>query len=189
MSYANADNTIGQPDITAVVLAGAIGDPTGITELPSAQLATKLGTIMRAQDTANNWEGEFIYLAVPVSTAITPGLLYQFDKNFTVVVVPIGSTSKNTGVSVAVAYNTVTSNATSVQYTWFLLQGQVATLKTAVAVSPQQAIYMSATAGRFYVTSSAGKQILNARTQNTATVSAGVSSVNVWFNYSSLEGA
>lgn len=189
MTYANASDTLGTPDITSVILAGSIGDPSGITELPSAQLASKLGSTIEAQDTANGWEGRFILLAVPVSTTVTPGLLYQWDKNFTVTVVPVGATSKNTGVSVAVAYNAVTSNATTVQYTWFLIQGQVATLKTAVAVAPALPVYISATAGRIKVLSSAGQTILNARTQNTATASAGQSTVNVWFNFSSLEGA
>jgi hypothetical protein len=188
MAYAATSLQIGSPDITAVVTSGNLGDPTVITQLPSVTLEAKLGATVKAQDIANSWEAEFIYLAVPVSTTITVGLLYQFDKNFNVVVVPAGGTSKNTGVSVVVAYTAVTSNATAVQYAWFLKSGQVAALKTAVSVSPQQPIYMSATAGRFYVTASAGKQILNARTQNTATVSAGASTVNVYFNNSALEG-
>lgn len=189
MAYSATDVRIGSPDITAVVLTGAEGDPSGITQLPSVTMAAKLGSICVAQDLTNNWEGKFIYLAVPVSTTITVGLLYQFDKNFNVVVIPAGGTSKNTGVAVTVAYTAVTSNASTVQYAWFLIQGQVAALKTAVTVSPQQPIYMSATAGRFYVTSSAGKQILGARTQNTATVTSTTSTVNVFFNFSSLEGA
>ena len=189
MSYTQTSPIIGAPDVTAVVLSGALGDPASINQLPSVTMEAKLGTVITAQDISNSWEGEFIYLAVPVNTAITVGLLYQFDKAYNVVVVPAGSTSKNTGVAVVVAYNTVASNASTVQYTWFLRRGTAPTLKTAVAVSPQSAIYMSATAGRFYVTSSAGKQILGARTQNTATISAAVSSVNVYFNPSSIEGA
>jgi hypothetical protein len=190
MAYSNADNKIGVPDVSVVSASGALGSPwVGTTnDLPSVTVEVKLGTIMVAQDNTLG-EAKFILLAVPTSTAVTVGLLYQWDKNYTVVVVPAGATSKNTGVAVAVAYTAVTSNSTSVQYAWFLMQGQVAALKTAVSVSPQSAIYMSATAGRFYVTSSAGKQILGARTQNTATISGGQSSVNVYFNFSALEGA
>lgn len=189
MAYSQTFPVLGVPDVTTVVLAGTLGDPTTINQLPSVTLEAKLGTRSKAQDLSNNWEGEFIYLAVPVNTTITPGLLYQFDKGYNVVVVPVGATSKNTGVSVVVGYNTVTSNASSVQYTSFLITGIAPTLKTAVAVPPQSAIYMSATAGRFYVTSSAGKQVVNARTQNTATISAGASSVNVYFGPGMLEGA
>lgn len=188
MAYSATDVRIGSPDITAVVLTGAEGDPSGITQLPSVTMAAKLGSRVKAQDLANNWEGEFIYLAVPVSTTITPGLLYQFDKDYAVTVVPVGATSKNTGAAVAVANNAVTSNASTVQYTWFLIQGTIAALKTAVAAAPQLPVYMSATAGRIYVTASAGKQILGARTNNTATASAGQSTVNVYFNFSALEG-
>lgn len=188
MSYVNAGNVIGTPDITAVVLAGAIGDPTGIAELPSAQMATKLGSIIEAQDQANAWQAQFIYLSVPVSTTITPGLLYQFDKNYNVVVVPVGGTSKNTGVQVVCAYTAVTSNASAVQFAWFLYQGVAPVLKTAVTVNPQVPVYISATAGRIKVLSSAGQQILGARTQNTATVTSTTSTVNVYLGPSSLEG-
>lgn len=190
MAYTNADNKIGVPDVATVSAAGVLGAPwVGTTnDLPSVSVEIKLGSIMVAQDNTLG-EARFILLAVPTSTTVTVGLLYQWDKAFNVVVLPVIATSKNTGVSLAVAYTAVTSNTTSVQYAWFCIQGQVPVLKTAVSVSPQTAIYASTTAGRFKVISSAGGQILNARTQNTATVSAAVSSVNVWLNYSSMEGA
>lgn len=188
MTYANTDNKIGVPDITSVVTSGNLGTP-GNGALPSVTTEVQLGEIIDAFDSANGCKGKFIYLKVPTSTTVTPGLLYQYDKNYQVTVVPAGSSSKNTGANVVAGYNTVSSNASSVQYTWFCIQGSVAVLKTAVAVAPQQPIYMSATAGRFYVTASAGKQILGARTNNTATLSAGVSSVPVILTFSSLEGA
>lgn len=189
MAYTNADNKIGVPDVATVSTSGALGSPwVGTTnDLPSVTVEVKLGTIMVAQDNTLG-EAKFILLAVPTSTTVTVGLLYQWDKNYNVVVVPAGGTSKNTGVAVAVAYTAVTSNASSVQYAWFLIQGQVAVLKTAVTVTPQQPIYMSATAGRIYVTASAGKQILGARTQNSATVTSTTSTVNVYFNFSAIEG-
>ena len=191
MAYQNADNKIGVPDITVVATSGLVGAPwTGSTnDLPSVTTAAQLGQLLDAWDATTYGYGKFILLAVPTSTTVTVGLLYQWDKNYNVTLVPVGSTSKNTGVAVAVAYTAVTSNATSVQYAWFLIQGQVAVLKTAVAASPQVPVYISATAGRIKVLSSAGQQILGARTQNTATVSAGQSTVNVYFNFSALEGA
>lgn len=190
MAYANADNKLGVPDVATVSTSGALGAPWVSTtnDLPSVPMEIKLGSIMVAQDNTLG-EARFILLAVPTSTTVTAGLLYQFDKNYNVVVLPVISTSKNTGVSLACAYTAVTSNANSVQYAWFLIQGQVAVLKTAVTVSPQSAIYASTTAGRFKVVSSAGGQILNARTQNTATVTSTTSTVNVWLSYSSMEGA
>lgn len=190
MAYSYIDNKIGIPDATTVSTAGVFAAPWVSTTnvLPSVTLGYHLGEVREFFDTTLG-EAQFILLAVPTSTAVTIGLLYQWDKNYTVVVVPAGSTSKNTGVSVAVAYTTVSSNATSVQYAWFLISGQVAVLKTAVVAPPQSGIYMSATAGRVYFTASAGKQIEGARTQNTATITTTTSTVNVYFNFSNVEGA
>jgi hypothetical protein len=190
MAYTNADNKIGVPDVSVVSTSGTLGAPWVSTTnvLPSVSVEVKPGTMMTAQDNTLG-EATFILLAVPVSTTITVGLLYQWDKNYTVVLVPVAGTSKNTGVAVALAYTAVTSNANSVQYAWFLVRGQAATLKTAVAASPQSAVYISATAGRVKFVSSTGQQILGARTQNTATISAGASTVNVYYNFSALEGA
>lgn len=190
MAYSNAGLQIGVPDVAAVAASGALGAPwVGTTNvLPSVPVEVKVGSILTAQDNTLG-EARFILLAVPVSTAITVGLLYQWDKNYTVVLVPASGTSKNTGVPVACAYTAVTSNATSIQYAWFLIQGQVAVLKTAVACSPQSSVYISTTAGRVKFVSSAGMTILGARTQNTATVSSGFSTVNVYLNYSAIEGA
>lgn len=190
MAYSNAGLQIGVPDVSVVAASGALGAPWVSTTnvLPSVTVEAKLGTRMIAQDNTLG-EAIFILLAVPVSTTITVGLLYQWDKNYTVVLVPASGTSKNTGVPVACAYTAVTSNASSVQYAWFCIQGQVAILKTAVACSPQSAVYISTTAGRVKFVSSAGMTILGARTQNTATVSSGFSTVNIYLNNSSLEGA
>lgn len=191
MAYAYSDNKIGVPDIATVAASGALGSPWTSTtnDLPSVPTSAQLGQIVDATDYTTYGQGKFILLAVPTSTTITVGLLYQWDKNYNVVVVPAGSTSKNTGVAVAVAYTAVTSNSTTVQYAWFLIQGQVAVLKTAVTVSPQSPVYISATAGRIKVLSSAGQQILGARTQNTATVTSTTSTINVYFNFSAIEGA
>lgn len=190
MAYAYADNKIGVPDITTVAASGALGAPwTGTTnDLPSVVTAGQLGQTVDAWDATTFGMGKFILLAVPTSTTVTVGLLYQWDKNYNVVLVPAGGTSKNTGVAVSVANTAVTSSSTLVQYAWFLIQGQISVLKTAVSANPQVPVYISATAGRIKVLSSAGQQILGARTQNTATVSAGQSTVNVYFNFSSLEG-
>lgn len=187
MAYTSINKTIGTPDLSTVVVSPALGTP-GIGALPSVTMDTQLGTIAMGRDLSLG-DGEFIYLQVPTSTTVTAGLLYQWDKNYTVTVVPAGATSANTGVPVAAALNSVASNASVVQYTWFQLEGQATVLKTAVAVPPQSKIFMSATAGRIYVTASAGKQVEGARSGNTATVSAGVSSVTVYLGRSNIEGA
>ena len=187
MAYLSSTVKIGAPDISSVCVGGALGDPTGITQLPSVTLEAKLGEIIEAWDATLGY-AQFIYLAVPASTTVTVGLLYQFDKNYTVTVVPVKGTSQKTGVAVVAAYTAVASS-TSIQYAWFLQKGVLPVLKTAVQVVPQQPVYISTTAGRIYLTASAGGQILGARTQNTATVTSTTSTVNVYLNFSSLEGA
>lgn len=187
MVYSLSSPTIGVPNVTVTGTTATVGYP-GIAQLPSVPTEAQLGQVVEAWDPTLG-SANFILLQVPTSTAVTVGLLYQFDKNYTITLLPAGGTSKNTGVAVVAAYTAVASNATLVQYAWFVIRGQVPVLKTAVAVTPQSAIYISATAGRIYVTSSTGKQILGARSQNTATVTAGVSTVNVYLNYSALEGA
>lgn len=187
MTYSLSSPTIGVPNITSVIAAGGVGTP-GVSNLPSVTTEAQLGQVVEAWDTTLG-SAQFILLAIPLNTVITPGLLYQFDKNYNVTLIPAGGTSSKTGVAVALGYNAVSSNASAVQYTWFLVRGQAPVLKTAVTVPPQTALYMSATAGRVYITASAGKQILGARTQNTATVTSTTSTVNAYFNFSSIEGA
>ena len=188
MTYTLASPTMGVPDITAAPVAGAVGTPAGISQLPSVTTANELGQTVQAWD-ATLGQATFQMLAIPAGTTVTAGLLYQFDKNYKVTVVPAGSTSKNTGVAVALAYTSVASNASSTQYAWFLVQGTAPALKTAVQVAPAQPIYISATAGRVKILSSSGQSILGGRTQNTATVTATTSYVNVYLNFSALEGA
>lgn len=188
MSYKLADTQIGIPDLSTVALAGAVGAPwDGTTnDLPSAQTAAMLGMQVQGFDSTLGF-GRFVLLAVPTSTAVTIGLLYQWDKNYRVVLVPAGGTSKNTGVSVACAINTVSSNASTVQYTWFQVQGTASVLKTAVAIAPQTPMFISATAGRVKAVASAGQGIIGARSANTATVTSTTSAVNVYLNFSALE--
>lgn len=187
MTYASTDTKLGVPDLTSVIVSPGVGVP-GPGVLPSVTLETQLGERAIGFDSTLG-KGEFIFLRIPVSTAVAAGLLVQYDKNYQVTVVPAGGTSKNTGVNVVASVNAIASNASVVQYSWFQIQGTATVLKTAVAVPPQSPVYMSATAGRVYVTASAGKQILGARTNNTATVSAAVSSIPVVLTFSALEGA
>lgn len=188
MTYTLSSPTIGVPGITTVA-SDTLGGPgnNALTGLPSVTFEAQLGQVVDAWDAANNWAGKFIFLKVPVSTTITVGLLYQWDKNYQTTLVPVVSTSKNTGVAVAVAYTAVTSNATLVQYAWFLIQGTVATLKTAVTVPPQSNIYISATAGRVKILTSAGAGIIGARSNNATTVTSTTSTVNVYYNFSAIE--
>ncbi len=102
-------------------------------------------------------------------------------------VLPVLSTSKNTGHQVAAA-NTTFASVTPVQYAWFQIQGQTSVLKTAVTVSPDSVVYASATAGRIKVLTSAGGQITGMRTANAATVTSTTSTVTVYMNRPAMQG-
>ena len=123
---------LGSIDLTSVVTAGALGAPFSTTTLPSVTIEQQLGQIVGAwadNSLTSGFESgwaEFIFLAVPTSTTITAGLFYSFDAStYGVIVVPTAVSSQAvSGFPVAVAYNAVTSNATSIQYTWFQVTGR-----------------------------------------------------------------
>jgi hypothetical protein len=164
-----------------------------------------LGTRVRAKDPTYG-EGEFVYAACAASTAISQYLMVYFLPTSVAVqyvwqpsgttttvanapvatVLPAGGTSTKTGYTVGVAVNAIASNA-SVQYAWFQVRGEVPILKTAVQVTPNTALYVSGTAGRFYVTASTGKQVLGARS-GPVTVTATTSSVVCIISNPVMEG-
>jgi hypothetical protein len=179
--------------------------------LPRPIYAQQLGQIIRAWDAVLGF-GEFIYLAVPASTAIPLGTVVSWESaggltsaqsasnplgggsQYLAIVMPAGTTSANTGAPCAVSVASTVANSgagitssTSVQYAWFQLGGNTQVLKTAIQVSPVATeqgagVYISTTAGRIYITASAGKQILGARLGNTTTVTATASCVLVYLN-------
>lgn len=159
----------------------------GVANLPSTILEPQLGEIRKAWDTSLG-AIELIYLKVPTSTAITAGLLYTFTNGYTVAVLPVLATSKNTGDFVAVAVSTLASDATNVNYGWFQIQGQATVLKTAVTVSPNVVVYASGTAGRIKVLTSAGGQITGMKTFNAATVTSTTSTVLCYLNRPTVQG-
>ena len=213
-NWAFIDPVIGSLDIGLVstdapgpgpVATGLQNVATSI--LPRPIFQPQLGQIMRGYEPTLGF-GEFIYLAVPVSTAVPLGTVVSWEfgpsgTQYSVVTMPAGATSKNTGAPCAVCIAStvansgagITSNASSVQYAWFQLGGATQVLKTAVQVAPvateqSAGVYMSATAGRIYITSSTGKQILGARLGNQTTVTSTASCVLVYLNgRPMLEGA
>ncbi len=130
--------------------------------------AHPLGTIVKAYDTTLG-EGEFIYLQGVASTVV--GSLVNYDPvNATTTLVP-STASLNKPVAVAMSANVAS------QYGWYQIAGAAVIKKTAVAISPASKLWVSATAGRVYATSVAGKQVLNAITVNAATVASATSTI------------
>lgn len=216
-NWSPVDPTIGMLDI-GVVSTDAPGPgpaATGLQNvatsvLPRPVFQPQLGQRIRAWDPTLGF-GEFIYLAVPLSTAIPLGTLVSWDWNgtlaggptaqYSAVAVPVKGTSQKTGAPVAVcvsstSYNSgngITSNAAAIQYAWFQIAGMAQVLKTAVQVAPVSTeqgagVYVSTTAGRVYVTASTGGQILGARLANVYTATTTQSCVLVYLNNSAIEG-
>lgn len=175
MAYALSTPQLGIPDITVTTTIAP-----GTSNLPSNVLMPQLGTIVDGWDTTLG-SGKFIYLKVPTSTAIAAGLIVTWDDTYTVSAAPTSGSGK--AIPCAVCVTAFASNTSSAQYGWFQIQGKATTLKTAVTVSPSSQIYISGTAGRFYVTSSSGKQITGTRTANAATITSTTSSVTVYLEY------
>lgn len=163
--------------------------------LPRPIFQPALGEVIKAVEPTLG-AGEFIYLAVPLSTAIPLGTVVSYTLNgtaqFQVVALPAKGTSQKTGVPIAVCvastvYNSglgITSNASSLQYAWFQCGGVCQALKPAATqVAPGTVgVYASGTAGRIYFTASAGGQILGSRQANTATVTTTASCVLIYLN-------
>ena len=185
----NQGRSIGIVDLNGVYTT--LGSPwVGTTnQLPSVTMESMLGEIVTAWDTTAQADtvggggyGEFIFLAVPTSTAVTAGLFYYWDAAYKIVIVPATVSTTVSGTPIAMAVNKVSSNASSVQYTWFQITGRTTALKTAVAVSPSVPLYVSATAGRVKVLLSTFRSILGARSANLASVTSTTSTVAIYIN-------
>lgn len=137
--------------------------------------AQPFGTIARGQDTASGkGGGEFIYLPGVGSTVV--GSLVTYDPiNKTTTLCP---NTANLGQPVAVAMAAV---ATTKNFGWYQIAGVAVIKKGAVKVLPNVAIFIGTAAGAGRITSlaSAGKEVLNARSVNAATVASATSTVNV----------
>jgi hypothetical protein len=131
-----------------------------------------LGTIIRAVDTSGSFgEGEFIYLLGVASTVA--GIMVRWDATtFQTTILP---STANLDVPIAVA---MSANVAS-QYGWYQISGMCSTLKTAVQVTPQNKVYISGTAGRVFVTSTSGKELMGARTANLTTVTSTTSAITL----------
>ncbi len=129
-----------------------------------------LGKIVRADDPTLG-EGEFIYL-LGVASTVT-GIAVRWDATtFQTTILP---STANLDVPVAWA---MSANVAS-QYGWYQIGGLVTALKTAVQVTPQNKVYISGTAGRVFVTSTSGKEILGGRTANLTTVTSTTSTITL----------
>lgn len=136
----------------------AVEVASGSAYVPLIPLGTK--------NLVNNpyWGGlELIRLQIPVSTAVSVGQASTVNNTFTYTALP---NTANLGQNFCVSLNQVPSNATAVQYAWFVTSGRHPVFSTA-SVAADTAFGVTA-AGKFGAISN-GKQVLSARIQAPAT--------------------
>jgi hypothetical protein len=154
-------------------LAGAQG-----IDVNSTTQQHPLGTIVQATDPTYG-SGEFIYLLGVASTVVGSLVKYNATSYLTALVT-------NTAVQVAPVAVAMAATVAS-QYGWYQISGNAVVKKTAVTVTPQVPLYLSATAGRVKVVASAGLQVVGARSANLATVTSTTSTVVVAINRPNLQ--
>lgn len=138
------------------------------------------GVIVRGQDHTLGG-GEFIYLKGVNSTLV--GSLVTYDPtNHTTTLSP-NTANLDQPVAVALSANNTGS------WAWYQIAGVAVIKKTAVKVNPNVPVYQSATTGRVMSTAASGKQLMNARSVNAATVASATSTINVLIQRPFLQGA
>lgn len=136
--------------------------PVGNFFIPDSTQRHKLGATITVVDPYYGGQ-ELIYLAVPVSTALKVGHAVTWDINNNIVALP---NTAGQGVPVALALNAVASDASNVQYSWFVIEGQ--TLAWSNASVAAAALIGVVAAGQLGAVAN-GKEILNARVAAAAT--------------------
>lgn len=160
MAYFPTAHRIGLPPLQSITASAA-----------GVFLPVLPGEIVTGQD-ATLGGGEFIFLRGVASTSV--GSLVTYDPvNKTTTLAP-NTANLAQPLAVAMAANTSTTG-----WAWYQIAGAAVIKKTAVKVNPNVAIFLSATAGRVMPTVASGKEVLNARSVNAATVASATSTINV----------
>ena len=176
MAYIFTEPRAGLPAITSHAAPAAV-ETVGSTAI--TDILVPLGTVAKAVDPTYG-EGTFIRLLGVGSTVV--GSLVTF--NATTHQTALSPTTGNNAGPVAVAMSACVAG----EHGWYQIRGLAVIKKTGVAVSPQVAIFVSATAGKIKVAASAGLQVLGARTANLTTVVTTTSTVVVAINDPHLQG-
>ncbi len=143
----------------------------------STTQAHALGTLVRASSPTYG-EGEFLYLKGVASTAV--GSLVVWDgTTYATTLCPV---TANLGRPLAVAMSACVAS----EYGWYQVGGTAVVAKSAVAIAPTVALGINST-GKIGASAS-GKQILNARTANSATASAATTTIAVLINRPFAQG-
>jgi hypothetical protein len=139
-----------------------------------------LGMIVEGYDPTFG-AGEFIYLVGVVSTVI--GTLVVYNPLAGTTTLAPNTANLNQPVAVAMSANVAAS------YGWYQIEGCAVISKTATKVSPNVPIYLSATAGSVMATAASGKEVMNTRTVNAATVASAVATITALIDRPFAQGA
>lgn len=153
---------------------------SNFTQIDTAQ-AYNLGIIVTGEDSADGG-GEFIYVPGVANAVI--GSLVSYNARTGVTTLSANTANQNIPVAVMMSANTATTS-----FGWAQIAGVATIKKTAVKVSPGVAMFQSATTGRIMSTAASGKQLVNARSVNSATVASATSTVKVLLDRAFLQGA
>lgn len=139
----------------------------------------ELGKEVRAIDSISG-HGLFKYLLGVASTEV--GSVVRWNATTYQTTLLANTAGQACPVAVAMSANVAS------QYGWYQVEGMAVVKKTAVAVAPNIAMYISATAGRVKVVASNGVQIIGARTANLATVTSTTSTIVMQVSRPSAQG-
>ena len=179
MAYTFAENQSGLLQIANIDTG--VTSPSGVSSGSTSVIPTPpnvLGKIVRADDPTYG-EGEFILLLGVAATEV--GLVVKYNATTYQTVVVTNTAVQDVPVAVAMSANLAGT------FGWYQIAGNAVVKKTAVAVTPQVTVFLSATAGRVKVLASAGLQVVAARSANLATIAATVSTVTVTINRPHLQ--
>lgn len=153
--------------------------PNSSTAIPTPP--AYLGMIVQATDPTFG-SGEFICLAGVASTAVGSAVIY--DGTTYTTALTTGTALANSGRPIAIA---MSANTAATTFGWYQITGTAVVRKAAVAIAPKATLGVTTTAGSIGASAS-GKQILNARTANTATVASATTTINVLMERSGIQG-
>ena len=167
MAYNPTENRLGVQPIGATVAINTLYQPGQSTVFNPQHT---IGEIIRAIDPTFGG-GEFIYLKGVASTLV--GSLVTYDPvNGTTTLSSTSTASSDTPLAVAMAA------CVSGYYGWYQIAGCAVIKKGAVTVNPSVPLYLSGvTAGRATSLASGGRQIMNCRSVNAATVASATSTI------------
>lgn len=179
MAYTFAEAQTGLLQIASIDTG--VTSPSSVSSGSTSVIPTPpnvLGKICRADDPTYG-EGEFILLLGVAGTEVGSVVKYNATTYQTVLIT--ATAVQDVPVAVAMSANLAGT------FGWYQIAGNAVIKKTAVAVTPQVTLFISATSGRVKVLASAGLQIVAARSANLATIAATVSTVTVTINRPHLQ--